>query len=193
MGSIKTVALTKEQYTNIIQTIREGFTLADGTTCKPNNRIATVLVLEANLGLRIGDVLHLHICDIVRDGNRYRLDVTEEKTGKERNFTVSDEIYNYILSYALDNKISKKAKLFDLSERAIQKHLKATCNYLGYENISTHSFRKYYATDIYTENGYNIELVRQLLQHSSVAITQKYLGIQQKQVEEAILKHTCLL
>lgn len=193
MGSIKTVALTKEQYTDIIQTIRTGFTTADGIVCRPNNRIATALVLEANLGMRIGDILHLHICDIVRDGNRYRLDITEEKTGKERNFTVSDEIYNYILSYALDNKIGKKAKLFDLSERAVQKHLKTTCGYLGYDNISTHSFRKYYATDIYTENGYNIELVRQLLQHSSVAITQKYLGIQQKQVEEAILKHTCLL
>ena len=85
------------------------------------------------------------------------------------------------------------AKLFDISDRAVQKQLKIVCDYLGYDNISTHSFRKFYATEIYKNNDCDIELVRHLLQHSSTAITQRYIGIQPPKIEQAISKHICLL
>ena len=49
----KTVALTEEQYRNIIGIIRTGFICMDGHIVKPNRRIAAALSLEANLGLRI--------------------------------------------------------------------------------------------------------------------------------------------
>lgn len=187
--SKKTLALTQDQYYLIIDTIRKGFTTREGKEVKPNQRIATALVLEANLGLRISDIVSLRLSDIIRDGDRYRLDITEQKTGKTREFTVPAEIYNYILEYALDNKIGKQAKLFDISTRAVQKHLKEACDHLGLERIGTHSFRKFYATKLYNDNDYNIELVRQLLQHSSAATTQRYIGIQQKQVEEALQRN----
>lgn len=58
-----------------------------------------------------------------------------------------------------------------------------------YRDISTHSFRKYYATEIYKNSHYNIALVQQLLQHSSAAVTQRYIGIQPREVEEAIERH----
>ena len=79
----KTKALTTEQYKEIIQTMREGF-----TGFHPNERAATALVLEGNLGIRISDILSLRPCDIVRDGDRYRLEIVEKKTGKHREFTV---------------------------------------------------------------------------------------------------------
>ena len=56
----KTKTLTTEQYKEIIQTMKLGF-----TGCRPNERIATALVLEGNLGLRISDILKLRLCDIV--------------------------------------------------------------------------------------------------------------------------------
>lgn len=73
----KTKALTTEQYKEIITTMKEGF-----CGCRPNERIATALVLEGNLGLRISDILRLRPADIVLDGDRYRLEITEQKTGK---------------------------------------------------------------------------------------------------------------
>lgn len=79
----KTKALTTEQYKEIIQTMNEGF-----AGCRPNERIAIILVLEGNWGLRISDILKLRLCDIIRDGNRYRLEITEKETGKQRIFTV---------------------------------------------------------------------------------------------------------
>lgn len=108
----KTVALTEEQYKSIIKTIRSGFICADSHAVKPNNRIATALVLEANLGLRISDVLQLRLSAIIHDGNRYRLDIVEQKTKKKREFTVPIEIYSYIQNYVLENNINPAAKLF---------------------------------------------------------------------------------
>lgn len=185
----KTTALSEEQYRNIIETIRNGFMCPDGHVVKSNNRIATALVLEANLGLRISDILHLRLSAIVRDGDRYRLDIVEQKTKKKREFTVPTDIYIYIQNYALENNINPNAKLFDISERTIQNHLQLVCGYLNFDNVSTHSFRKFFATSIYLHNDYNVELVRVLLQHSSVATTQRYIGIGSKEIESALQKH----
>ena len=189
----KTVALSEQQYERIIKTILNGFTCADGHIVKGNQRIATALVLEANLGIRISDILKLTLNSIIHDGNRYRLDIVEKKTKKKREFTVPLEIYLYIQNYTLENNISPAARLFPISERAVQKHLKLCCDYLGYENISTHSFRKYFGTNIYEENNHDINLVRVLLQHSSVTTTQRYIGIAQDQIENALQKHIKLL
>ena len=185
--NIKTVALTQEQYREIITTMRQGFAGA-----RPNERVATALMLEANLGLRISDVLRLRLSDIVRDGDRYRLAITEQKTGKQRVFTVPYVLYNFIRLYCVDNNIADDAIMFPLTERAIQKQLKLVCDYLDYSGISTHSFRKFYATEIYKNSGYNIALVQHLLQHSSTAVTQRYIGIQPWEVEAAIEKHLCI-
>lgn len=189
----KTVALTEEQYKTIISTIRAGVIMENGSVINPNERIATALTLEANLGLRISDILQLRLSAIIRDGDRYRLNIVEQKTQKKREFTVPTDIYVYIQKYALDNNISPTAKLFDISERAVNKHLKVICDYLGYEGIGSHSFRKYFATSIYTNNNYDINLVRVLLQHSSTTTTQRYIGLQEKHIEEALQNHINLL
>lgn len=184
----KTTALTTEQYRNIITTMKEG-----GCGFRANERIATALVLEGNLGLRISDIVRLRLCDIVRDGDRYRLAITEQKTGKQRVFTVPLVIYQYMENYCLRNGIARDALMFPVTTRAIQKQLGLACEYLGYEGISTHSFRKWYATEIYQKNGYDISLVQRLLQHSSAAVTQRYIGIEPQRIEKAIEGHAELL
>ncbi len=156
---------------------------------KANNRIATALSLEANLGLRISDILQLRLFVTVRDGDRYRLDIVEQKTKKKREFIVPTDIYIYIQNYALENNINPAAKLFDMSERAVKKHLKLVCDYLGYSGIGSHSFRKYFATSIYVNNHYDINLVRVLLQHSSTVTTQRYIGLQSKDIENVLQNH----
>ena len=184
----KTKALTTEQYTEIIQTMKQGF-----CGCRPNERIATALVLEGNLGLRISDILKLRPCDIIRDGDRYRLEVVEQKTGKSRVFTVPLVIQQYIENYCLRNGIRRSDLMFPITERAVQKQLHIVCDYLGYEGISTHSFRKWYATEIYNANGFDIALVQRLLQHSSAATTQRYIGIEPQKIEQAIQNHAQLI
>lgn len=180
-------ALTTAQYKTIIRTIREG-----NGSLRANPRIAAVLTAEANLGMRVGDILRLKLSDIVLDGGRYRLNIIEEKTGKRRVFTVPEAVYSYFCDYAKRNGIGHDDALFPVTVRAVQKHLKAVCEYLGYTNVSTHSFRKWYATDIYEASGHDIALVQQLLQHSSPNITRRYIGIQEERVESAIANHVCI-
>ncbi len=184
----KTVALTTEQYKEIITTMKQG-----GAGFLPNERTATALVLEGNLGLRISDIVRLRLSDIVMDGGRYRLSIVEQKTGKQRDFTVPLVIYQYMENYCLRNGIERNELMFPLTTRAIQKQLAIVCDYLGYSGISTHSFRKWYATEIYKNNGFDIALVQRLLQHSSAAVTQRYIGIEPQRIEKAIEGHAVLM
>lgn len=185
----KTRAVSKEEYENIIEMIQYGFT-ADGKKVSPNPQIAAILVVQANTGLRIGDLLELRLKDIVKEGNRYHFnDFKEQKTKKRRSFTIAPEVYTYIQGYALEHGIRVDRRLFQISSRGVSKHLKKVVDYLGYEGIGTHSFRKFFAMSIYNNNGFNVELVRELLQHSSVTITQHYLGVSPQLVEQALLKH----
>lgn len=184
MANKKALALTREQYEKLIEAMRTG-----GNGYRANDRIATALVLEANLGLRIGDILSLRMKDIVLDGPRYRLNITEEKTGKRRVFTVPQPIYQYLRIYCMDHGIHADDIIFPVKERAVQKYLAKVSADLGYENIGTHSFRKFFATEIYINNNYNLILVQQLLQHSSSAITQRYIGISSKELEDALAGH----
>ena len=154
----RTRAIDEDTYKLIIVTMKNGFT-HEGVQYKPNERIATVLVLEYNLGLRVGDILQLKVDSFVKDGSRYRLDMYEQKTNKYRNFTVPNEVYQFVLDYAYKNHISSKTKLFPITERAVLKHLKAVCSYLALNGVGSHSFRKGFATNVYVNNHYNIELV----------------------------------
>ena len=118
MANKRTRALTVEEYNQIIDTMRTGF-----AGCRPNDRIATALIIEANLGIRISDILKLKLSDIVKEGSRYRLNIIEQKTKKNRNFTVPFEIFQYIKIYCLENGIKDNEIIFPITERAVQKQL----------------------------------------------------------------------
>lgn len=187
MANKKTRPITLEEYRLIQETIRTGF-----TGVRANPRIATALCTQANLGTRIGDTLKLTPGNffVKPDGSVKLIGIDEEKTDKPRDFPVAPEFYAYITNYAMSNSISKGEKLFNVGERQVQEVLKKTVEYLGLDgNISTHSFRKLFGMQIYINNDYNIELVREVLQHSSVVTTQRYLQITAKTVEKALLQH----
>lgn len=203
-----TRAVSQEEYELIIDTLRNGYKTAEGKTMRPNEAVAAALNLEATTGMRIGDILALRLCDIIKDGDRYRLDIIEQKTGKARKFTIAPEIYAYMQDYCLRHDIGRNNLMFPktegayhhegtpktsaehLTERAVQKALAKVCAYLHLEDISTHSFRKYFATDIYNSSKFNIELVRTLLQHASATTTQRYITIGTAEQEEALSAHS---
>ena len=91
MMNKRTTALMTKQYIEIITTMKEG-----GTGFRPNERMATALVLEGNLGLRISDIVRLRLSDIVNDGGRYRLAITEQKTGKQCRLRSERKIYTFL-------------------------------------------------------------------------------------------------
>lgn len=194
MAGKTAIACTKEQYKRIIETLYDGYKF-DKKIVYPNPRIATILVIEANVGLRIGDTLSLRRSSFVRTPNGHSFNIREEKTGKVRRYKVQEDVYNFLLEYADNEKIADDDLIFPITVRAVQKHLKKVCDYLGpdYENISTHSFRKFFGTEIYYKNGKDIELVRRLYQHSSAAVTSRYLGITDEKIAQALDSHVELI
>ena len=82
MAGKTTTACTHEQYETIIKTLYDGI----GDCIQPNPRIATILVIEANVGLRIGDTLSLRRSSFIKTPSGHAFNIVEHKTGKVRRF-----------------------------------------------------------------------------------------------------------
>lgn len=178
----ETRAITEAEYREIIQTMREG----RPGFFRPNRRAAMALVLEANLGIRISDIVKLRLCDIVRDGDRWRLSIVEQKTGKARWFTVPAPVRASIVDYCYQYGISNTEPIVQIKRRTVQDALKKVTNFLELERVGTHSFRKFFAARIYEASGHDTELVREILQHGSLETTQRYLRVTSERVDAAL-------
>ena len=176
-----TRVLELNEYKQIIELFLSGFQNKDGSILRPNRQIALALQLQASLGLRIGDVLSLQVNNF-KNG---KLEQREDKTGKLQYREINRNVFDYVKDYAIENKLSQTGKLFDIGVRAVQKQLKIITDYLGLDNISTHSFRKMFATTVYEGNGHNLELVKELLNHTSIATTQRYIRVSQQAIDKA--------
>ena len=176
--------LEYDEYMTIITLCQKGFTYKDEYGVKhifrPNKQLAMTFILQANLGLRISDVLKLKPSTFKND----KLEVIEKKTGKLQYRTINRNLKELIYEYALENNIKSNDYLIQVKVRAIQKQLAIIANYLNLTNISSHSFRKLFGVTVYNKTNGNIELLKELFNHSNIATTQRYITVSQKQIDE---------
>jgi integrase len=191
MGRYVTRSLDKDSYEKLVKVIRCGYEY-NGVKHRPNDQIATILVLEANLGCRIGDIIALTTESIVNDGGIWKLNITEEKTEKKRYFIVPKPIKAFIDDYCRCAGI-KEGRLFDIEAPAVWKQLRAATGYLNYKDTSTHSLRKMAAQTIYENTNHDIEAVAEFLNHSSVTTTRRYIKRTDEQLESAIMTAVCIV
>ena len=181
---MKTRALNYKELNSILDLLKHGFTYKDDhkiRTFRSKRKIYFLLLFQVNTGLRVGDILKLRKKDILNS----RINITEQKTKKNLSRSYPRNTYNAINEYCQDNHIGYDDLLFDnLNVRTIQKNLKVVIKHLKLRDISTHSFRKTFATLKYKESKNNIELVRRLLNHSNTSVTQRYLGISDIDLEK---------
>ena len=164
---------------------KKGFIYFDENTgrerkFRPNPSLAFALALQATLGFRASDIINLKVSDF----NRSKFSIKEIKTGKWQNRDLNDQMYNKLLEYVVENNLDKNDFIYPNKIRNMQQQLKIITTYLGYKNVSTHSFRKLFAHTIYEESGYDIELVRHVLNHSDIKTTMRYLGVSTKKLRE---------
>ena len=176
--------LEYEEYMTIITLCQKGFTYKDESGIdhifRPNKQLAMTFILQANLGLRISDVLKLKPSTFKND----KLEVIEKKTGKLQYRTINRNLKELIYEYALENNIKSNDYLIQVKVRAIQKQLAIIANYLNLTNISSHSFRKLFGVTVYNKTNGNIELLKELFNHSNISTTQRYIKVSQKQIDE---------
>lgn len=179
----------QNEFETIVSLAKTGFKYEDKKTGKiktfrPNPSLAFALTLQATVGLRASDITNMK----VEDFSNGKFSIREIKTGKWQNRDLGESMYNKILEYAMENKLSKEDYIYPNKIRNMQQQLKIITDYLGYKNVGTHSFRKFFAHTLYEESGHDIELVRHVLNHSDIKTTMRYLGVSMVKLKEVTSK-----
>ena len=182
MGRFTCRACSDTEFKDIIRLIRSGYIDNEGIPHKPNNQVADILVLEANLGCRIGDIVALRKDSFVCDNGIWKINIVEEKTDKKRTFIVPKPVKEFIdkINYGEDG------NLFSIKKHAVWKQLRAVTATLGLSEVSSHSMRKLCANKLYESTGHDIEAVCAFLQHASTNTTRKYIRRSDVKLEQAI-------
>lgn len=152
-----------------------------------NRRDWCLFIIGINSGLRIGDLLKLTVEEV---RNADKLVIKEQKTGKIKKFDLSDTIKDAINDYLSYSKL-ESGLLFPsrtgnkaVTKCQIWRSLNAAAEFAGVtENVGTHSMRKtaaYWAL----RNGTDISYIMQAFNHSSPAITKRYIGITEDEVNK---------
>jgi integrase len=191
MGSYTTKIIDENTFKEIVTNIRDGYTDHHGTPHKPNRQIAFILVLQANLGCRINDIINLTVNSFEYDGEAWRLSIKEQKTGKARPFIVPTPVKDLIDRYVEVNHIQDQ--LFTIKAPAVWKAMRNITEYLNIENVSCHSMRKMASYRVYKQSNKDIALVSQFLNHSNTSTTLRYLKRSSKQMDDVLSQSTCLI
>jgi len=166
-----------------------------------NYRDLLLFVLGINTGLRISDILALKWSSLINGGGRLlkagdQLNVVEIKTKKIKSFMINRSVAEALKLYhdALanvnpDDPVFSSRKTDDGSLQPITRiaawqMLNRYANMVGLnEGIGTHTLRKTFGYHLY-KKGVALEYIQKMLNHSSPAITLRYIGITQEQLND---------
>ena len=164
-----------------------------------NYKISLLIALGCFTGLRISDILALRWKQIL---HVEEFTIIEKKTGKKRTLRLNPQLqqhvaecYEHIQPLGINAPIlvSQKGTIFTVQRiNVILKEVKKKYR-LKVKNFSCHSLRKTFGRQVYNMNSENSELalvkLMELFNHSSIAITKRYLGLRQ---EEILQTYDCL-
>ena len=159
-----------------------------------NYKMSLLIALGCFTGLRISDILALRWEQIL---SSEEFTIIEKKTGKKRVLRLNSQLqqhiqecYEHIQPIGLKAPIlvSQKGTVFTIQRiNVILKEIKRKYR-LKVKNFSCHSLRKTFGRQVYNMNSENSELalvkLMELFNHSSLAITKRYLGLRQEEILE---------
>ena len=157
-------------------------------------KMSHLIALGCFTGLRISDILALRWEQIL---NTEEFTITEKKTGKRRTLRLNPQLQQHIMEcydqiqpigIKAPILVSQKGTVFSIQRiNVILKEIKKKYR-MKVKNFSCHSLRKTFGRQVYTMSGENAELalvkLMELFNHSSVAITKRYLGLRQEEILE---------
>lgn len=169
---------------------------------KSNLRDYVLIVLGWSIGLRCGDLVSLHIGDVIDcDGKvKKKVQIQEEKTKKIREFEINKTARNAVLEY-----LSRRKDYLDedwlfpsrkgsdhITVDAVRRIIKDTCKELNIKgNYGSHSLRKTFGYCVYTQNIDNaliLPTLQKIFGHSSPSVTLLYIGITRQEISNIYQK-----
>ena len=152
---------------------------------KHSKRNRLIFAFGINTGLRVSDILGLNVEDV--ECKNY-VEIKEKKTGKYKRFPLNAKLKALIKDYLM-NERCKSYSLLDkeplflgkkhcrLDRSQVYRFLNEACKRLGITaNVGTHTMRKSFGYHFYKKYN-DIVLLQKILNHSSPAMTLKYIGV----------------
>lgn len=142
----------------------------------------TMFVLGINSGLRMGDIRDLKVKDVTG----WRIKHVDEKTGKLTDRKMNSSSKKAVRNYLEATKLAKDDYLFPgsfkenrkLSDTQAWRIITSAASFLGIPEIGTHSIRKTFGFQIYTNQGEKkVGDIMKLLNHGRESTTLAYLGV----------------
>jgi integrase/recombinase XerD len=143
----------------------------------PTEKWECIFAIAYFTGSRISEVLSLDVDDVGTD--RVSIKAANTKTKKARQATIVDALRPFLAAYDAP----ATGFLFPahhngdgghLTRQAADKTLRDACDMVGLEGVSTHSFRRSFATNL-SKQGYSLAKIARLLGHSSASMTARYI------------------
>lgn len=164
--------LSDEQLEELLEQCNEQYRLLFAITYYTSARISEVLKLEAS--------------DIKGNTITFRKNNTKTKT--TRQVKISSKLQQIIDK----SDIPKKGFVFanqqgnnHISRQAVDKYLRKVCDYLGFEGISTHSFRRTGITKMF-KSGVPLKTIGQHSGHKDLDNLVKYIEVDESEKDAAI-------
>jgi len=151
-------------------------------TCRQsrNEELYYIVLVALYTGMRYSNIVNMKKSNI--KGNVYQLDGNETKSGK------GQLIY---LHQDLMNELNKHIQAFNRDNifitKRVKRSFKTACNKAGIENFRFHDLRRTFATFLLYNNT-NIKTIQNMLGHSSIMMTERYLANDSKKELDAINK-----
>lgn len=155
-----------------------------------NVKHKTILILLYSTGMRVSEIVNCKIADI--DSKNMRIKIVQGKGAKDRYTIMSDQVLLELRAYYLIYK--PKEYLFNgtkagtkYSVRSIQ-HLmqKALLNAgLQSKDYTVHTIRHSFATHL-LDNGTDLYTIKELLGHTSLQTTMRYMHLTARRVDEIV-------
>lgn len=144
-------------------------------TTNTTNRNKLIFLLILTTGIRTTELINIKTKNIDLDKKKIYLEHTKNK--ETRYIYLVDDVVTMIRKVIQDTEFlfvdENKNQMSTNALRLFFKYLKKTCNI---QVLSPHKLRHYYATNIYNKSK-DISLVKDLLGHKSIQMTQIYLDI----------------
>ncbi|MEE6451716.1 tyrosine-type recombinase/integrase [Gottfriedia acidiceleris] len=145
-----------------------------------------LFLIGINTGLRVGDLLKLKVSDLKK---KKKLNIKEGKTDKFREINLSN-IYDEVQAYVAENTSewmfpSRKSDKPISTVQAYRQLNKASEMVDITEGIGTHTLRKTFGYWYYKQTK-DIYKLQAILNHSSIDITKRYIGITQEEINESL-------
>lgn len=177
-------SVTTSDYMNFDSTLNKALKIMK---TDKNYKIGFLVVFGINSGLRISDILKLKHEDLKNDS----ISLMESKTNKKRIIKLNDNIQK---AYALllERSIVTEGYVFIsnqntvVSSQYVNRKLKEMFGSKSLA-ISSHSLRKTFGRQVWNNNNQSekaLLYLSELFNHSSPAITKRYLGIRQEELDD---------